>query len=1277
MKSNFIKTYFYIIASFIICLSFYPQNAVAAGMFESFENCGNVMPPAGWQKWQISGGRGWSNVVAGTQPFPGWMSGTISVPPCEGAGSRVAYATYTHGGSKINDLWLVSPKLNEVTLSSTLSFWYNFSFTNFADKLYVMISTNDTVSSPADFMIQAYHISTPRDFPANGNFMPWSNIVVNIGAMVPEGSDIYIAFREYYHNNWYDVKALELDVIETDLWSSPTLTTKSVRVTSPTTIEIDYDLFAGYPAGRVGVCWSSDPEPVISYDSVTFVQGDKIGVITNFPNDKTYYLRLYAKHESQTTYGKSYKISPGGSAGEGLLFESFENLPARLMPPSGWLKNQPSGGSGWSNWYSGRQPMPGWQTGEITVPPCEGSGSKVAYVSYREGGSKINDNWLISPQIENIPPDYELSFWWNFSFTNFADNLYVYLSTTGNQPEDFTTQLLHIDSPRLFPANGNFMPWSNNVVNISDFVDPGEDVYIAFREYYPNNWYDVKALELDVISAGNIVRNALYFDGVDDEVVLNITNDFSAYTIEAWVKPDSAGGMSIIVGTDNDPTANFSRQLRMTAAGQFEHYLWDGTAERYVTGTTVAQIGKWYHVTGTAVNNGDMRLLVNGTEEGSAVAIGTAQPVNNVHIGSASGHAKGFFNGDIDEVRIWSIAKNQEQIRDAMNIYLRGVEDNLVACYRLDNTFGHDVFDSSIPANDFWFGSRLDSYAWNHHQKMYNGIDDYDVIPQPTIPPDYTIEAWVCPSDTSPRNIMVFTDGNPLTSYTRQLQIDNSGRFRFYSYDGTVRVAFGTTVLIPGQWYYVVGTAINGDKMRLYVNGVEEDYDLAGNTLWASGNQYQIGVAAGYGSDWFKGRMHNVAVTNYAKTELEIVSSYTSVAISNVNPSTYPQWTESEAPLGDCLASKNYNNFATWEVEESNSDNRGLTVETFSSSISNFVVFGDNNLTGRTVENLSSELINQNFSRLNSVWYFDVHGSTNQLTKLTFNPSNSSASFDGPTTNNYKLLYRENESDTFIVIRESADSINTSNVVFNNVVAEEGFYSLAGQDIPTAPTAQPADEIHYNSFRANWLASFSATNYFIDVSTNNTFATFVTGYNNEIIGNVTNLIVTNLLTDTIYYYRLRSENAAGTSPDSNIIQTRTLQKPEPEIATNALIFPSVDSLVFASSPTNIIWDVEKITDDIDGTNLTITSISLHYADTESWIADVTNNINNILGEIEWYVPDGNWDNETNYILRFEVVNSFHITNSRFLSDNIFALVPEGGIILLMLSAALVTLLRRN
>ncbi len=114
----------------------------------------------------------------------------------------------------------------------------------------------------------------------------------------------------------------------------------------------------------------------------------------------------------------------------------------------------------------------------------------------------------------------------------------------------------------------------------------------------------------------------------------------------------------------------------------------------------------------------------------------------------------------------------------------------------------------------------------------------------------------------------------------------------------------------------------------------------------------------------------------------------------------------------------------------------------------------------------------------------------------------------------------------------------------------------------------------------------------------------------------------------------------------------------PQIATNALIFPSAGAILLAPSPTNILWNFEKITDDFDGTNLMITKISVHIAETTNEVSIVTNNIYNFLGQVPWFVPENLWGGNTNYVLKFEVVNSSSLTNSRTFWDNEFTIIPE-------------------
>lgn len=144
------------------------------------------------------------------------------------------------------------------------------------------------------------------------------------------------------------------------------------------------------------------------------------------------------------------------------------------------------------------------------------------------------------------------------------------------------------------------------------------------------------------------------FDGVSNQVTVNDPVNPSAYTLAAWVSVDAVRASSLIVRTDGaGPMVNWSHQLRINAAGRFEHYVWDGTV-RLVEATNVIQPGVWYHVAGTAASGGDVRIYVNGVSSGGSVPVGSLWPGGTQWaFGTASGGTPYYFRGRLDEAGIW------------------------------------------------------------------------------------------------------------------------------------------------------------------------------------------------------------------------------------------------------------------------------------------------------------------------------------------------------------------------------------------------------------------------------------------------------------------------------------------------------------------------------------------------------------------------------------------------------------------------------------------------
>ncbi|MRR20445.1 hypothetical protein EG827_09680, partial [bacterium] len=131
-------------------------------------------------------------------------------------------------------------------------------------------------------------------------------------------------------------------------------------------------------------------------------------------------------------------------------------------------------------------------------------------------------------------------------------------------------------------------------------------------------------------------------------------------------------------------------------------------------------------------------------------------------------------------------------------------------------------------------------------------------------------------------------------------------------------------------------------------------------------------------------------------------------------------------------------------------------------------------------------------------------------------------------------------------------------ITFGNQTA--GIYTVAGTNaggttamtgsaeiimtpLPSVPTSLAGSAASCTQITANWQTATAAASYSLDVSTSNTFATYVTGYENRNVGNVTSFIVTGLTSGTTYYYRVRADNSCGASANSGVITYATLAAP--------------------------------------------------------------------------------------------------------------------------------------
>jgi len=148
---------------------------------------------------------------------------------------------------------------------------------------------------------------------------------------------------------------------------------------------------------------------------------------------------------------------------------------------------------------------------------------------------------------------------------------------------------------------------------------------------------------------------SLNFDGTGDYVILKPFLSGGSYTKEVWIKLQT-----IDPGTHNIISENNSA-LYISANG----YLAAGHNPGYNNVSDPDQLatGVWYHVAVTFdASTGRMRLYKNGAKIDSSIApayTNTAESrLGSIYTGS-DGY---FFEGNMDEVRIWNVVRTPEEI---------------------------------------------------------------------------------------------------------------------------------------------------------------------------------------------------------------------------------------------------------------------------------------------------------------------------------------------------------------------------------------------------------------------------------------------------------------------------------------------------------------------------------------------------------------------------------------------------------------------------------------
>ena len=181
-----------------------------------------------------------------------------------------------------------------------------------------------------------------------------------------------------------------------------------------------------------------------------------------------------------------------------------------------------------------------------------------------------------------------------------------------------------------------------------------------------------------------------------DTTSLSITGDL---TIEAWVKPESAAQFSVFSkfkSVGNLKSYEFSvvptSTLRLNISA-------NGADETEVLSTGTVSTGVWTHVAVSYdASAGTCEFYINGVwnSQGTSLPTSINDNASRPTLGARAEDGNLYFDGLIDEVRVWNDIRIDTEILANYNTELVGSESGLVGYWKLNN----DYTDETANAND-------------------------------------------------------------------------------------------------------------------------------------------------------------------------------------------------------------------------------------------------------------------------------------------------------------------------------------------------------------------------------------------------------------------------------------------------------------------------------------------------------------------------------------------------------------------------------------------------
>ncbi len=300
-------------------------------------------------------------------------------------------------------------------------------------------------------------------------------------------------------------------------------------------------------------------------------------------------------------------------------------------------------------------------------------------------------------------------------------------------------------------------------------------------------------------------NNALLFSGKDRvNVPVYEMVGVTELTVEAWINLDKylekpiytySGSPIVMQKTDTNVTPHNAYGIILTVLC-LNHY--QGHAKQLAFGLNFGpdgmyhvglhsgdtiRLNEWHHVAGT-YDGTYMRVFIDGNLIKSFSVVDSLGNVDlyspdfGLYLGYRDEGQFGFYDGTMDEVRIWNYARTEAQIRDGMYRELSGNEPGIHAFWNFNEVSGQEVYDVGPNGYDGYLGPETIAEIWDPAR-----VSSTAPMPYYTVQDGNFDSAWVWgPEQLAPMNdwarVKIMDEVNLASDKTiYDLTIANTGAF--------------------------------------------------------------------------------------------------------------------------------------------------------------------------------------------------------------------------------------------------------------------------------------------------------------------------------------------------------------------------------------------------------------------------------------------------------------------------------------------------------------------